>query len=86
MVIVSDLTGSATSPFHTHCLAIDGSSQDHTHMINYHANEIEKLMNGVDMHCGVSGADNWVQTYLEAYICNCVKKSAVLKTDQMGTY
>ena len=85
-VTVTDPAGSATSPFHTHCLAIGRSSQDHTPVINYDTEEIERLMGGIDIYCGTSGDYIRVQMGLAASVCDQVERSAVLKTAHLGTY
>ena len=63
-----DPEGSATSPFHTHVLAIGRSSQDHTKVINYYASQIKELMKGVTMFCDLTGKYVHVHMGLLAYI------------------
>ena len=42
-------------------LAIGRFSQNHTQVINYYAEEIERLMGGIDIYCGTSGLGyKWV--------------------------
>ena len=85
-ITIPDPAGSATSPFHTHCLAIGKSSLDHSPVISYYTEEIEKLMGGIDMYCGTSGEYIRVQMGLAAYVCDRVERSALMKTAHLGTY
>ena len=48
-----DPMGSETSPYHTHCLAIGTSSQDHTPVIDCYMNEVNQLMKGVKIIDGI---------------------------------
>ena len=54
-VTFPDPEGSATSKFHTYCLAIGKSSQDHQPVIDHYLKEIETLASGLDLFCPQKG-------------------------------
>jgi len=85
-VTFPDPEGDATSPFHTHCIAIGKSSMDHTPVLDYYFSEIEKLMSGINVYCGVDVKIKHVQLGVIAYITDRPERSSVLQTCHLGTH
>ena len=80
-VTFPDPEGSATSKFHTYCLAIGKSSQDHQPVIDHYLKEIETLASGLDLFCPQKGKYVRVQMFLLAYIADRPEKHSI--TNQM---
>ena len=80
-VTFPDPEGSATSKFHTYCLAIGKSSQDHQPVIDHYLKEIETLASGLDLFCPQKGKYVRVQMFLLAYNADQPEKHSI--TNQM---
>ncbi len=85
-VTFPDPNGSATSKYHTYCLAVGKSSNDHQPVIDYFLKEIETLSNGVDVFCPKEGRFVRLQMGLLAYIADRPERHSILNQSQGGTF
>ena len=78
-VTFPDLDGSATSKFHTYCLAIGKSSKNHQPVLDYYMDQVETLTTeGVHVFCTVNGVHRRVQMGLLAYIADRPERHTIL--------
>ena len=85
-VTLPDPNGSATSKYHTYCLAVGKSSNDHQPVIDHYLNEIETLMNGVKMFNPETGKYVNVRMGLLAYIADRPERHAILNQAEAGHF
>ena len=85
-VTICPPTGCAISPFHTHCLAIGKSKDNHDEVIDYYMRELVVIQQSKSRYCGE--VDSFVDTSfgLLAYIADRPERDSILKTSQGGTY
>ena len=85
-VTFPDPKGSATSKYHTYCLAVGKSSNDHQPVIDHFLKEIETLASGVDVFCPKEGRFIRLQMALLAYIADRPERHSILNQSQGGTF
>ena len=85
-ITVADPDGKATSPYHTHCIAIGQAKLDHTPVIEYFLRELDIVRNGVVRYCALSRAFICTQFDLLAYLMDRPERSKVTKILDRGTY
>ena len=85
-ITIPDPSGSATSKYHTYCLAVGKSSNDHQLVIDYYLREIDQLMNGVSLFDLKSGNYVNVQMGLLAYIADRPERHAILNQTDGGLF
>ena len=83
-ITFTDPDGCATSKFHTYCLAIGKSSNDHEPVIDHYLQEIETLAKGVEVFS--AGKFIRVQMGLLAYIADRPERHAILNQTQGGIF
>ena len=83
---IPDPNGSATSPYHTYCLAVGAGKLDHTPVIDWYAKEIEQLMRGKDYYCGLTHKYIHLKAGVVAVLADRPEKCFMLKTSLLGTY
>ena len=85
-VTLPDPNGSATSKYHTYCLSIGKSSNDHQPVVDHYLKEIEMLTNGVKLFDPETGKYINVQMGLLAYIADRPERHAILNQAQAGHF
>ena len=85
-ITIPDPSGSATSKYHTYCLAVGKSSNDHQPVIDYYLREIDQLMKGVSLFDLKSGNYVNVQMGLLAYIADRPERHAILNQTDGGLF
>ena len=83
---VPDPGNNATSKYHTYCLAVGKSSNDHQPVIDYYMKQVEQLMRGVSMFDVQSGKYINVQMGLLAYIADRPERHAILNQADGGLF
>ena len=83
-VTFPDPDGCATSKFHTYCLAVGKSSNDHTAVIDHYLQEIETLSKGIEVF--TAGKLVRIQMGLLAYIADRPERHAILNQTQGGAF
>ena len=83
-VTFPDPDGCATSKFHTYCLAVGKSSNDHEPVIDHYLQEIETLAKGIDVFS--DGKFVRIQMGLLAYIADRPERHAILNQTQAGIF
>ena len=83
---IPDPSGCATSKYHTYCLAVGKSSNDHQPVIDYYLREIEMLAKGVRLFDLKSGKYVNVQMGLLAYIADRPEKHSILNQTDGGLF
>ena len=81
-----DPSGCATSKYHTYCLAVGKSSNNHQPVIDYYLREIEMLLKGVSVFDLKSGKFVNVQMGLLAYIADRPERHAILNQTDGGLF
>ena len=81
-----DPGGDSASPFHTHCLAIGRSCQDHNEVIDHYLKEIEILMKGRIVYCGETGKCIQIQMGLLAYLADRPERFSLMHINCNRTY
>lgn len=54
-VTFPDESGLGTSKYHTRCLAVVKSSNDHQPVIDHHLKKVEQLLRGITVFCSAKG-------------------------------
>ena len=85
-ITISDPDGNATTKYHTYCLAVGKSSNDHQPVIEYYLKQVEQLMRGVSMFDLQSGKRVNVQMGLLAYIADRPERHAILNQADGGIF
>jgi hypothetical protein len=78
--------GISTSQFHTYCIALGNSSDDHTSVINFFAEELERVKEKKLRFCGVRNEFIETSFRLLAYLSDRQERDSVVQTLNMGTY
>ena len=81
-----DPSGCATSKYHTCCLAVGKSSNNHQPVIDYYLKETEKLTKGVCIFDVKSGKHVNVQMGMLAYIADRPERHAILNQTDGGLF
>ena len=81
-VTFPDPDGFATSKFHTYCLTVRKSSNDHIAVIDYYLQEIETLSKGIEVF--TAGKLVRIQMGLLAYIADRPEMHTILNQTQGG--
>ena len=76
----------STSKYHTHCLAIGRSNQDHTPVIDYYfgPQELQKIRRGVVRYSAIEGRLVNTSFDLLAYSTDRPERSSILKSRHLG--
>ena len=85
-VTLPDVEGCATSKFHTYCLAVGQSGNDHQPVIDYYLREIEKLTKGVYLFDPSNGKFVRVMMGLLAYIADRPERHSILNHTEAGIF
>lgn len=78
--------GKATSPYHTVCLAIGRSRDDHTAVIDFFLKELETIRAGKMRYCALE--NKFVHTSLDliAYLADLPERMSLMHTSMRGTF
>ena len=85
-ITFADPNGSATSKFHTYCLAVGKSSNDHQPVIDHILKETEMITKGIQVFCPKEGKFIRIQMGLLAYIADRPERHAILNQAQGGIF
>ena len=77
---------SATSPYHTYCVAVGSGHLDHTPVIDWFSAEVESLMKGHHVYCGRRRRVIHVKLGVVANLADHPEKASTVKTALLGTY
>ena len=77
---------SKTLPYHTYCVAVGAGHLDHTPVLDWFADQMEDLMKGNVMYCGIRRRMIRVKLGAVANLADRPEKSFTLKTSLLGTY
>ena len=77
---------SKTSPYHTYCVAVGAGYLDHTPVLDWFADQMEDLMKGNIMYCGIQHQMIRVKLGAVANLADRPEKLFTLKTSLLGTY
>ena len=81
-----DPNGNSTSKYHTYCLVVGKSSNDHQPVIDYYLKQVEQLMCGVPLFHLQSGKYINVQMGLLAYVADRPERHAILNQADGGLF
>ncbi len=81
-----DPKGSATSQFHTICLAMGHSKADHTEVIDYYLDEFETIRRGKIRFSSIKGKFINTSFSMIAYLGDLPERCSVIFTSLKGTY
>ena len=85
-VTFADPNSCATSKFHTYCLAVGKSSDNHQPVIDYFLKEIETLSKGIYVFCAREGRFVRIQMALLAYIADRPERHTIFNQAQAGIF
>lgn len=81
-----DPEGCATSPFHTCCLAIGRSRDDHTPVIEYFLQEFARIRRGKQRYCSLRRKTVWTSFDMFVYLADLPERCSIMKTSLRGEY
>ena len=85
-ITFADPNGSATSKFHTYCLAVGQSSNNHQSVIDHFLKEVEIITNGIEVFCPKEGKFVRIQMGLLAYIADRPERHAIINQADGGIF
>jgi hypothetical protein len=85
-VTFPDPKGMATSKYHTYCLAVGMSDQDHRPVVEHYLRELKTMSEGIDVFCGIDGKMKKVKVGLLAYLADRPERASIQHSLLLGNW